>query len=35
VDGTPHDVFCTTLRSTMPLYEAAGFILLQATEVPM
>jgi N-acetylglutamate synthase-like GNAT family acetyltransferase len=34
VGGTSANVYLTTLRKTIPFYEAAGFKLLQASEVP-
>lgn len=34
VEGSSDDLYLTTLRRTIPFYEAAGFKLLQASEVP-
>lgn len=34
VGGSSAAIYLTTLRKTIPFYEAAGFRLLQASEVP-
>lgn len=34
VQGSTANIYLTTLRKTIPFYEAAGFKLLQASEVP-
>lgn len=34
VEGSSANIYLTTLRKTIPFYEAAGFRLLEASEVP-
>jgi hypothetical protein len=34
VQGSSANIYLTTLRKTIPFYEAAGFKLLQASDVP-